>query len=58
MILLRYQYCTLYKLTDDAADVLFIKSRYVKGRRFVATNCCLVKELQPKKKTSKSTDNY
>ena len=48
----------LKKFSDDTVDVLFIKTKYVEARRFVAKNCCFVKELQPKKKTNKSTDNY
>ena len=47
----------LKKFSDDTVDVLFIKTKYVEARRFVAKNCCFVKELQPKKKTNKSTDN-
>ena len=40
------------KFSDDDVDVLFIETKYVKGRRFVATNCCFVKELQLRKKTN------
>ena len=47
----------LNKFRGDVVDVLFIKNKHAKGRHSVATNC-FVKELQPKKKTNKSTDNY
>ena len=47
----------LNKFRGDVVDVLFIKNKHTKGRHSVATNC-FVKELQPKKKTNKSTDNY
>ena len=36
---------------------LFIETKYVKVRHFVATNCCFV-NLSQKKKTNKSTNKY
>ena len=46
------------QISDDAVDVLFIKTKYVKGRHFVATNCCFFNSSQKRKQTSllKSTD--
>ena len=48
----------LNKFSDNAIDVLFIKTKYVKGRHFVATNCCFFNSSQKRKQTSllKSTD--
>ena len=48
----------LNKFSDNAIDVLFIKTKYVKGRHFVATSCCFFNSSQKRKQTSllKSTD--
>ena len=48
----------LNKFSGNAIDVLFIKTKYVKGRHFVATNCCFFNSSQKRKQTSllKSTD--
>ena len=42
----------LDKFSDDAADFLFIKTKYVKVRHFVATNCCFVNPRQKRKQTN------
>ena len=48
----------LNKFSDDVVDVLFIKTKYVKGRHFVVTNCCFVNSSQKRKQINRliSTD--
>ena len=36
----------------DISYFLFIKTKYVKGRHFVATNCCFVKPYEKRKQTN------
>ena len=45
------------KFNDDTVNVLLIKTKYIKGRHFVATNCSFLIELQLKKETNKFAGN-
>ena len=51
MVYLKF-YLVLNKFSDDAVDVLFIKTKYVKGRHFVTTNCCFANSIQKRKQIS------